>query len=402
MKHSILPLTFLLLILTLSHANYAQAPVLGRASTFALFTSAGAFSNTGASVITGDIGTHVGALTGFPPGTVNGNIHVADSVTALAAANLGTAYTSLNALTCDSTIGATMGNGQILTPKVYCITTLATINGTLTLNALGNPNAVFVIKVNGALSTSIATQILLVNSANINHVYWQVNGAFSLGDSTVFKGTVIANGAISLLPFSSILGRGLTTAGAITIQNTNNVLPVKLISFTANCNMKNTDFNWSTAFENNNSYFTIETSTNQRNWTTISKINGNGNSNSVKTYTYRLLNQTSNNTYYRLKQVDVNGNYAYSAVVVTSPCNSEVMNIEMYPNPTTGLINMSYHQDGFQLGTVSVFDILGSKVLSIEGFPSAINLDSQPNGIYFVRFANNSQITIKKLVVKHE
>lgn len=383
-------------------AVFAQAPVLGRVSTFALFTSAGAFSNNGTSVITGDIGTHVGALTGFPPGTVNGTIHIADSVTALAAANLGTAYASLNALTCDSTIGATMGNGQILTPKVYCITTLATINGTLTLNALGNPNAVFVIKVNGALSTTIATQILLVNSANINNVYWQVNGAFSLGDSTVFKGTVIANGAISLLPFSSILGRGLTTTGAITIQNTNNVLPVKLISFTANCNMKNTDFNWSTAFENNNSYFTIETSTNQRNWTTISKINGNGNSNSVKTYTYRLLNQISANKYYRLKQVDVNGNFAYSDVVVTSPCNSEVMNIEMYPNPTTGLINLSYQQDGFQSGAVSVFDVLGSKVLYTEGFPSYINLDSQPNGIYFVRFTNNSQITIKKLLVKHE
>lgn len=402
MKCSILPFTFLLFMCLNLDAVFAQAPVLGRVSTFALFTSAGAFSNNGTSVITGDIGTHVGALTGFPPGTVNGTIHIADSVTALAVANLGTAYASLNALTCDSTIGATMGNGQILTPKVYCITTLATINGTLTLNALGNPNAVFVIKVNGALSTTIATQILIVNSANINNVYWQVNGAFSLGDSTVFKGTVIANGAISLLPFSSILGRGLTTAGAITIQNTNNVLPVKLISFTANCNMKNTDFNWSTAFENNNSYFTIETSTNQRNWTTISKINGNGNSNSVKTYTYRLFNQTSANKYYRLKQVDVNGSYAYSAVVVTSPCNSEVMNIEMYPNPTTGLINLSYQQDGFQSGAVSVFDVLGSKVLYTEGFPSSINLDSQPNGIYFVRFTNNSQITIKKLLVKHE
>ena len=172
MKFIFLPFVFLLLILTLSKANYAQAPVLGRVSTFVLFSTAGAFTNSGASVITGDIGTNVGAFTGFPPGTVIGNIQVADSVTALAAANLGTAYTSLNALTCDSTIGATMGNGQILTPKVYCITTLASINGTLTLNALGNPNAVFVIKVNGALSTSIATQILLINSANFKNVYW--------------------------------------------------------------------------------------------------------------------------------------------------------------------------------------------------------------------------------------
>ena len=98
----------------------------------------------------------------------------------------------------------------------------------------------------------------------------------------------------------------------------------------------------------------------------------------------------------------MNGSYAYSAVVVTSPCNSEVMNIEMYPNPTKGLINLSYQLDGFQSGAVSVFYVLGSKVLYTEGFPSYINLDSQPNGIYFVRFTNNSQITIKKLLVKHE
>jgi hypothetical protein len=344
----------------------------------------------------------VGALTGFPPGTVNGNIHIADSVTALAAANLGTAYTSLNALTCDSTIGATLGNGQILTPKVYCITTLASINGTLTLNALGNSNAVFVIKVNGALSTSIATQILLINSANFNNVYWQVNGAFTLGDSTVFKGTVIANGAISLLPNSSILGRGLTTAGAITIQNTNSVLPVNLMSFTANCNLKNIDFKWATASEYNNSYFTIESSADQRNWTTITKVNGNGTSNSVQTYTYRFLDQLPANTYYRLKQTDIDGNYSYSGVVVANPCNSEVMNIDIYPNPTTGSINLSYHQDGDQSGAVSVYNMLGAKVFQTESFPSAINFELQPNGIYFVHFTNNTQNVVKKIMVKHD
>ena len=236
--------TLLCILLLFAQVNFAQAPILGRVASFALFTSAGALSNTGASVVNGDIGTNVGALTGFPPGTVIGSIHVADSVTTLAATNLATAYASLGALTCDSTIGATMGNGQILTPKVYCITTLASINGTLTLNALGNPNAIFVIKVNGALSTTVASQILLVNSANFSNVYWQVNGAFTLSDSSVFKGTLLANGAISLLPQSALTGRALTTAGAIAIQQTNNMLPVKLLSFTAACNKKVTTFNY--------------------------------------------------------------------------------------------------------------------------------------------------------------
>ncbi|MES2779731.1 MAG: ice-binding family protein [Bacteroidota bacterium] len=399
MKNTLLSFTILLLMITLPKIHFGQAPALGRVATFALFTSGGAFTNTGPSVITGDIGTNVGALTGFPPGSVTGTIHVADSVTALAATNLGTAYTSLNTLTCDSTIGATMGNGQILTPKVYCITTLATINGNLTLNALGNPNAIFVIKVNGALSTGTSTKILLINSANLNNVYWHVNGAFTLGDSSIFRGTLIASGAISLLPKSSILGRGLTTAGSVTIQNTNNVLPVKLISFTADCNGKNIAFKWATASETNNRYFTIESSDDQRNWTSISKVNGAGTSNSVNTYSYLFLDGSSTNKYYRLKQTDNDGHYTYSNVVAINQCDEEAMTIELYPNPATGLINLSSRQD--QSGSVSVYNVLGSQVYHSEGFPSSIDLSLQPNGVYFLHFINGSQTIVKKIMIKH-
>ncbi|HQW26514.1 MAG TPA: ice-binding family protein, partial [Saprospiraceae bacterium] len=93
-----------------------QAPDLGTTSSFAMFTAVGAFSNDGATVVTGDIGTNVGAFTGFPPGTVIGSIHVADVVSAQAATDVGTAYSDLSTLTCGEVIGTTLGNGQILTP----------------------------------------------------------------------------------------------------------------------------------------------------------------------------------------------------------------------------------------------------------------------------------------------
>lgn len=401
MRNTLLNVTILLLLVTVPKIHFAQAPVLGRASTFALFTGGGAFTNTGASVITGDIGTNVGALTGFPPGSITGVIHVADSVTALASTNLGTAYASLNSLTCDSTIGATMGNGQILTPKVYCITTLATISGNLTLNAQGNPNAIFVIKVNGALSTGTFTNILLINSANLNNVYWQVNGAFTLGDNSIFRGTLIANGALNLLPQSSILGRGLTTAGAISIQNTNNTLPVKLLSFAVSCTGKNTLFKWVTASETNNRYFTIESLDEYQNWMHIAKINGAGTSNSINTYSFIASNKPGTSNYFRLKQTDFDGNFTYSDVIAVNECTEEIMDITLYPNPATGLINLSSLQLSDQSGLTTVYDIFGSKVYHSEGLPLSIDLSTQPNGIYFIHFTNNSQNVVKKIMIKH-
>src|SRR3990172_8770104 len=91
--------------------NFGQAPDLGTASGFALFTAAGAFDNVGASNITGDIGTDVGALNGFPPGTIAGQIHVADATSAQAATDVDLAYTYLNGKTCGAVLGIGLGGG---------------------------------------------------------------------------------------------------------------------------------------------------------------------------------------------------------------------------------------------------------------------------------------------------
>ena len=76
-------------------SDFGQAPNLGIASNFALFTSVGAFNNTGATAVSGDVGTNVGAFNAFPPGVLMGQIHIADQVTAQAAINLNSAYKSL-------------------------------------------------------------------------------------------------------------------------------------------------------------------------------------------------------------------------------------------------------------------------------------------------------------------
>jgi len=214
---------FLLLITCsfIQNISLAQSPPnLGAASSFALFTAVGAFSNIGAATyVTGDVGTNVGAFTAFPPGTVVGQIHVADPTSAQAATNVATAYSYLSGLTCGSVIGTTLGSGQILTPNIYCLGAASSLNGNLILDGQGNPNSLFIFKINGALSTSTFANVTLINSASLCNVYWQINGAFSLGDHSVFRGTIVADGAISLLEGSSLFGRGLSTAGAIDLHD---------------------------------------------------------------------------------------------------------------------------------------------------------------------------------------
>jgi hypothetical protein len=219
MYTKLLTLSIVILLFLMPKYNYAQAPNLGGASSFALFTAVGAFNNNGTTAVVGDIGTNVGLFSGFPPGTLTGQIHVADATSATAAAAVEAAYSDLSTVTCGVVLGTTLGNGQLLTPNVYCAGAASTLNGNLTLDGQGNPNALFIFKIDGMFSTSTFSSVTLINGASFCNVYWQVNGEFILGDNSVFRGTVLVNGAISLLQNSSLYGRCLSRSGAISLHN---------------------------------------------------------------------------------------------------------------------------------------------------------------------------------------
>jgi len=171
-------------------------PNLGTATSFALFTGTGAFDNLEATHVIGDIGSHTYSPTGFPPGTVVGSIYNAsDGITATASTDVGLAYGYMSTLG-GTVLGVTLGSGQILTPGVYNTGAAATLNGNLTLDAEGDPNALFIIRIGGAFATGTYSNVILINSASLCNVYWQINGQFDLGNGSVFRGTVIVNGAI--------------------------------------------------------------------------------------------------------------------------------------------------------------------------------------------------------------
>lgn len=194
----------------------AQAPVLGSAANFALFSTNGAVSNTGLSHLTGDVGTNNGSSTNF--GNVDGVMHDSDGTTMLAAADLIIAYNQLNAAIPDFFPSSLLGNGQTLTAGTYSIGQTATLNGTLTLDGGGNANSVFIFKIQGALSSAAGAQVLLTNGALACNVFWKTEGLVDLATNTAMKGTIVANNAaIILRSGASLEGRALSTTGAVTV-----------------------------------------------------------------------------------------------------------------------------------------------------------------------------------------
>jgi hypothetical protein len=196
---------------------------LGSAADFVLFTSVGAITNTGISQVTGKVGSNVGASTGF--GNVNGKMESQNAATAACSTDVVLIYNQLVSATTTSTLSTGLG-GDTLLAGVYATIGATTLNNTLTLNAQGNANAVFIIKIFGALSTSTNANVLLINGTQSKNVFWLVNGATNIIINTVFRGTIVANnGAIEFGSNTILDGRALTTAGALTVANLNAYMP---------------------------------------------------------------------------------------------------------------------------------------------------------------------------------
>jgi hypothetical protein len=286
---------------------------LGTASNFVIFTSVGAVSNVGISYFDGDLGTNVGAITGFPPGIVTGQIHEANPTTLQAAADLENAYNFLTSLPCDSAIGTALGGGQILTENVYCISAAAALNGELILDGENNPNALFIIKINGQFDAITMSKVTLINSALIGNVYWQVNGAVNVGDSAVFKGVLLGNGALSFAQGSILDGNGLTRQGAISTIEMDATLPsdsgmsVESTYFEAEMKETHNLLSWSTESEMNNDYFTLERTKDGITYEELTMVNGAGTCSYVSCYSFSDYNFDNTQNYYRLKQTDYDG-----------------------------------------------------------------------------------------------
>lgn len=209
----LLPAAALLLAASLC----SQGPSLGTAANFAVL-GASTVTSAGATSLTGDLGVAPGtAITGFPPGVLIGTAHPGDAVAIQAQADLTVAVAAL-ASSVRSTIltGQDLG-GMKLTPGVYCYAAAAQLTGTLTLDGLGSPTSVFVIRTGSTLKTAAASAVTLTNGAAADRVFWDVGSSATLGANTDFAGNLIALASITLSTGTVVNGRVLARTAAVTM-----------------------------------------------------------------------------------------------------------------------------------------------------------------------------------------
>jgi len=195
-------------------ASAAQAPVgLGTAAPFAVLAGT-TVTNTGPSVISGELGVSPGkAVTGFPPGT-SGVQHKGDAVALQAQKDLVTAYNDAAGRTPVHTVSADLG-GQTLAPGVYKAASALSLTGTVTLKGSG----VFIFQAGSTLITASGSRVKLTGGASPCDVFWQVGSSATLGTGSKFAGTVMALTSIAVQSATSVQGRVLARNGAVTLDN---------------------------------------------------------------------------------------------------------------------------------------------------------------------------------------
>jgi hypothetical protein len=209
------------LALALPAGAVAVSPPLLSAATFAVL-GASAVTNTGPTVITGDLGVSPGtSISGFPPGSVTGTVHNADPAATQAQADIGTAYAFAAGETCDTNLTGQDLGGLTLTPGVYCFDSSAQLTGVLRLDAQGSPTAQWLFQTTSSLTTASNAAVVLVNGGSqcSNNITWQIGSSATIGSGTIFLGNILANTSITLATGSNSTGSLYAHTGAVTMDS---------------------------------------------------------------------------------------------------------------------------------------------------------------------------------------
>lgn len=191
---------------------------LGSADTYGVLGFS-TVTNTGPTVVTGDVGLYSGtSITGFPPGVVvGGAMHLTDAHAQQAQIDNTTAYNVAASLTPTATSPVELA-GESLTPGVYSGgALLLSDNGVLTLD--GSAASVWVFQASSSLTIGSATSIVMTGGASPCNVFWQVGSSATLGTTADFVGTILALESITATTNATVAGRLFAQTGAVTLDS---------------------------------------------------------------------------------------------------------------------------------------------------------------------------------------
>jgi hypothetical protein len=139
---------------------------------------------------------------------------------------LTTAYNDAAGRTASAiTVAGNLG-GQTLTPGLYNSTSsLEIFSGELTLDAQGDPNAVFIFQMGSTLTTIVSRQVMLSGGAKAANIFWQVGSSATLGTGSVFKGNILASASITATTGATVEGRLLARTAAVTLDSNTITIP---------------------------------------------------------------------------------------------------------------------------------------------------------------------------------
>lgn len=177
-------------------------------------------------------------------------------------------------------------------------------------------------------------------------------------------------------------------------------LPVELISFSGNVQDNGSHLLcWATASERNNAYFDVQRSPDFVHWASIGQVAGHGNSQEPRSYVFTDWNPMDSLNYYRLKQVDLDGGFAYSPAIVLytqggthSALGDKQPDLVLYPNPVKDVLWIRTDMDLQLPAGIDLYNLSGYRInsFSLKGQLQRIDLGTLPAGVYIIRAAGRN------------
>jgi len=230
-----------------------------------------------------------------------------------------------------------------------------------------------------------------------------VSNCFNPGSPTT--GTVTATGLTVGSSYILMIDgySGANCDFVISGWSASGVLPVELLSFTGQNIGDGNELKWVTASEINNSHFLIQRSYDGVNFGTIGSISGYGTSNMQHAYTYYDSGVESKNAYYRLKQVDFDGDYEYSNTIVVY--YKENNNVHIFPNPATSTVFVDLYAENRGSYNIRVIDVLGGSTQKAVYAEAGVNHYSVDDfvrlqkGAYIVQLVSETGMVMKNVKI---